>query len=134
MPRYRMGAGFLYDTYDIKRFQDRYLNPRLVTIADLAHMTGLNRANVHRRLHDVRDTVALAKGNKDRRIGALYDLDSPVLQHLFGLWGWDKLLEERGYRNEQGHYTVASIQHQGSNAERNIEIKLARRTRSEQGR
>ena len=133
LPRYRIGTGFIYDTYDIKRFQDRYLNVRLVTVADIARMTGLRTYNVHSKLYAVRDTIAAAKGNKERRIGALYDLDNPVVQHLFALWGWDKRIQERIQDNEDNH-TAAATQPESTDPMRRNAGKLKRRTRSEQGR
>ena len=135
LPRYRIGQGYLYDTYDIKRFQDRYLNPRLVTIAQIAAMTGLSRYAIHRKMYDVRDNIAVTRGNKDRRIGALYDLDNPVLQHLFALWGWTEKIKEK-QQNDEGSYTIADV-HTQDDAElqrKLIARQLKRRTRSEQGR
>ena len=72
------------------------MNPRLVTVAEIATMTGLPRLVVSKKLRDYRQTIAATKGNKQRRIGALYDLDNAVIKHLFALWGWDQRIKERG--------------------------------------
>lgn len=95
MPRYRMGETFVYDTYDVKRFQDTYLNPSLVTVAEIARMLGLRRAYVQAKLAPYRDTVAVTSGNAQRRVGALYDLNKPIMKHLFAQWGWNIVLKER---------------------------------------
>lgn len=100
LPRYRMGTGLLFDSYDVDRWARLYLNPNYVTIADLARMTGLARGRVQRQLAPFRATLAIAGGDPKQRIGALYDLDNPVLQHLFALWGWDKRIAQYQKENQ----------------------------------
>lgn len=142
VPRFRMGMGFIYDSFDVKRFQDKYLNARLVTVAEIATLTGLPRLTVSRKLRDYRESIAATKGNKNRRIGALYDLDSPVIKHLFNLWGWDKRIEERTKQNGDSDSSTVEGNTDGREpglpdpemVRRNVAATIRRRTRSESGR
>lgn len=113
LPRYRMGTGLLFDSYDVDRWARLYLNTGYVTVADIARMTGVTRPKVQVKLAPFRSALAIAGGDPKERIGALYDLENPVLKHLFALWGWDKLIAKNQQETEKNEpHEAASDPHQ----------------------